>query len=143
VDLRVAGIREAGAALVGAPDGGGVGAPGVGREIEDVAVAAGGKDDGVGGRVTGDFAGDEIAGDDALGLAVDQDEVEHLLVGVQLHAPCRPCGTALSRRRGGAAGRSGRGRRTCGKPGRRRRNGWRAGRRIRGRRARPARRTGR
>ncbi len=80
MDLRVARVAEAGAALVGAPDGGGVGAPGVGREIEDVAVAAGGEDDGVG-RPAAQFAGDEIAGDDALGLAADHDQVGHLLVG--------------------------------------------------------------
>ena len=48
VNLRVAGIGEERAALVGAPDGGDVAALGVGGEIEDVAVAAGGQHDGVG-----------------------------------------------------------------------------------------------
>ena len=77
VDLGEAGIGEQRAALVGAPDGGGVGALGVGREIEDVAVAAGGEDDGVG-DVGLDLAGDQVARDDAARLAVDDDEVEHL-----------------------------------------------------------------
>ena len=85
VDLREAGVGEAGAALVGAPDGGGVGVARVGGEIEDVAVAAGGEHDGVG-RVAGDLAGDEVADDDALGVAVDHDEVEHLGVREHLHA---------------------------------------------------------
>src|SRR5690606_9197688 len=83
VDLRVAGVGEAGAALVGAPDGGGVGLAGVGREVEDVVVAAGGEDDGVAG-VTVELAGDEVAGDDALGHAVDHDEVNHLVLGDEL-----------------------------------------------------------
>ena len=41
VDLGKAGIGEQRAALVGAPDGGGIAAFGVGGEEEDVAVAAG------------------------------------------------------------------------------------------------------
>ena len=43
MDLREAGIGEQRAALVGAPDGRGVAAIGVGGEVEDVAVAAGGQ----------------------------------------------------------------------------------------------------
>jgi hypothetical protein len=34
--------------------------------------------------VAGDLAGDQVAGDDADGLAVDDDQLEHLGVGVQL-----------------------------------------------------------
>ena len=143
VNLRVAGIGEAGAALVGAPDGGGVGAARVGREIEDVAVAAGREHDGIG-AVAGDLAGDQVADDDALRVAVDDDEVEHLGVACAARRrPRRSCARAPSRRRAAAAGRSGRARRRCARPARRRRSGWRAGRRIRGRRARPARRIGR
>ena len=48
------------------------------REIEDVDVAAGAEDHRVG-RVRLDLAGDQVAGDDALGVAVDDDEVEHLV----------------------------------------------------------------
>ena len=47
MDLREAGIGEKCAALVGAPAGGDVAAFGVGGEIEDVAIAAGGENDGV------------------------------------------------------------------------------------------------
>ena len=77
VNLREAGIGEERAAFVRAPDGGGVRAFGVGGEVVDVAVAASGEDDGVG-EMHAELAGDEIAGDDAAGLAVDDDEVEHL-----------------------------------------------------------------
>ena len=55
VDLGEAGVGEVGAAPVRPPDGGGVGVLGVGRQVEDVAVAAGGQDDGVG-EVGGDLA---------------------------------------------------------------------------------------
>src|SRR6266481_2739118 len=44
MELREAGIAQEGALLVRAPDRGGVGALGVRRQIEDVAVAAAGDD---------------------------------------------------------------------------------------------------
>src|SRR5208282_2148513 len=77
VDLREARIGEESATLVSAPDGGGVAALGIGRKVKDVAVAAGGKDDGVG-HVDFDFAVVERAGDDAAGLSVDDNEVQHV-----------------------------------------------------------------
>ena len=83
VDLREAGIGEKGAALVGAPDGGGVAALGVGGKVEDVAIAAGGENDGVG-HVDFDFAVVEVASDDAAGLAVDDDQVEHFRARIHL-----------------------------------------------------------
>ena len=82
VDLRVAGVGKERSPLVRAPDGGHVGALGVGGEIVDVAVAARAQDDGVG-KVGGDGAGHQVAGDDAAGLAIDHDEVEHL--GARMH----------------------------------------------------------
>ena len=95
VDLRVARVRHAGAALVGAPDRGDVRAAGVGGEIEDIAVAARREHDGVG-RVAGDLTGHEVADDDALRLAIDDDEVEHLAVSVELDG----AGTDHARQRG-------------------------------------------
>ena len=82
VDLGEARVGEVGAAPVGPPDRGGVGVHGVGRQVEDVAVAAGGQHHRVG-EVGGDLAGDQVAGDDAAGPAVDHDEVEHL--GARVH----------------------------------------------------------
>ena len=81
MNLRVAGVRHEGSAFVGAEGGHDIAAHGIGREIENVSVSAGGEDDGVGGVGT-DFTGDEVADDDAFGLAVDDDEVEHLGAGV-------------------------------------------------------------
>ena len=82
VDLGVARVGEKRAFLVGAIGGGDVAAAGVGREIENVAVTAGREDHRIG-RMPDDFAGDEVARDDALGVAVDHDEVEHL--GLRKH----------------------------------------------------------
>ena len=84
MDLREARVGETGALLVGPPSGGRVGIAGVGREIEDVAVTARGEDDAVG-RMAGDRTRVEIADNDALGLPVDEDEVEHLGIVVHLH----------------------------------------------------------
>lgn len=83
VDLRETRVGEVRAAPVGTPDGGGVGVHGVRRQIEDVAVAAARQHDRVG-EVRVDLAGDQVARDDATGLAVDDDQVEHLGTGVQL-----------------------------------------------------------
>ncbi len=86
VDLGEARVGEVRAAPVRPPDRGGVGVLGVGGEVEDVAVAAGGEDDGVRG-VGADLAGDEVAGDDAAGPAVDDQQVQHLGARVDLHVP--------------------------------------------------------
>ena len=143
VDLRVAGVAEVGALAVRPPGRGDVAAHRVGRQEEDVAVAAGGQHDGV--REVGlDLAGDHVADDDAAGPAVDDDQLEHLVPGdTSRRCRRRSAAPAPGRRRSAAAGRSGRGRRRCGRPARRRRSGCRAGRRTRGRTARPGRRTGR
>ena len=85
MDLGVAGVGKEGAFAVSTPGGGHVAAHGVGGEVEDVAVAAGAEEDGVAG-VGFDFAGDEVAGDDALGVAVNGHEVEHFHAGVHLDA---------------------------------------------------------
>ena len=83
VDLRVAGVAEVGALAVRAPRRGDVAAHRVGGEEVDVAVAAAGEDHDV--REVGlDLAGDHVAGDDAAGLAVDDDHLEHLVPGERL-----------------------------------------------------------
>ncbi|CAB4960892.1 unannotated protein [freshwater metagenome] len=84
MDLRVTGVREVRPALRGLPGGGRVGAHRVRREVEGVGVAARGDDDAVGG-VALDRARDQVAGDDAAGDAVDQDDVEHLVAVVDRH----------------------------------------------------------
>ena len=62
---------------MGPPRRGDVARHGVGREEEDVAVAAGGQHDGVAG-VGADLAGQQVAGDDAGAAAVDDDDVDEL-----------------------------------------------------------------
>ena len=84
MNLRVARIAKTGPALVGAPTGRDVRAAGVGGQIVDVTVPAGRQNDRIG-AVPGDFAGLQIADDDALGMAVDHHQVQHLGVGVGLH----------------------------------------------------------
>ena len=132
VDLREARVGEPGPALVRPPGRRDVAAHGVGRAEVDVAVAAGGEDDRVGG-VALDLAGDEVADDHAPGASVDDDDVEQLVPRVDVGGPLRrPAAGAPGRRRAEAAGRSGRGSRTCARRGRRRTSGWPASRRTRG-----------
>lgn len=68
------------------PDRGRVGVHGVGRQVEDVAVAAGGEDDGVR-EVRVDLPGDQVPGHDAARPPVDDDQVQHLGARVHLHVP--------------------------------------------------------
>ncbi|GAB3957938.1 hypothetical protein GCM10027614_74380 [Micromonospora vulcania] len=84
MDLRVAGVGEVRALAVRAPGGGDVAALGVGGEVEDVAVAAGGEHHGVG-HLGADLAGDQVPDHDAPGLAVHDDQLQHLVPGVHLH----------------------------------------------------------
>lgn len=84
MDLRVARIAEASAALVCAPDGRDVRAARVGGEVVNVAVAAGREHDRVA-VVPGDLAGLKVTDNDALRMAVHDHEIEHLGVRVGLH----------------------------------------------------------
>ena len=77
VNLRKARIREGGPLAVRAPDGGRVAALGVRTQVEDVPVPAGRQNHGMT-RVGADLSGDEVAHDNAPGVAVDNDHVEHL-----------------------------------------------------------------
>ena len=83
MNLRVARVREEGAALVRPPRRGDVRVHRVGREVVRRTVAAGAEQHRVGG-VAFDRPGREIPADDAAGLAVDDDQVEHLAVGERL-----------------------------------------------------------
>ena len=86
MNLRETRVRETSALLVGPPRRRGVGVAGIGREIEDIAVTAGGHDHTIGG-MAGDFTRDEITHDDALGLSIDEHELEHFGVVVHFHRP--------------------------------------------------------
>src|ERR1700722_14695187 len=84
MDLGIARVGKECSTLVSAPDGSHIGALGIGGEIVDVAIAAGAQDDRVG-KVGGDGAGDQVTGDDAASLSVDDDEVEHLRARMHSH----------------------------------------------------------
>jgi len=85
VYLDEAGVSHVGAAAHGFPCGGHVGAHGIGREVVDIAVAAGGEDDGVG-AVAFELAGEEVADDDTTGLAVDEYDIDEFVAVV--HGDC-------------------------------------------------------
>ena len=84
MDLGVAGIGKGGTTLVGAPGRGDIAATGIGGEVEDIAIAAGTEQHGIGCMAL-DFSRDEVAGDDPLGMPIDENKVEHLRVLVHLH----------------------------------------------------------
>ena len=77
------GFANSAPALVSAPGGGHVRVHRVGGQVVGRAVAAGRQQHGVGG-VALDFAGREVAADDAARLAVDDDDVEHFAAREQL-----------------------------------------------------------
>ena len=85
MNLRVAGVGEEGAALVGAAGGRDVAVHGVGGQVEDRPIAARGQHDRVADERF-DLARYKIPRDDAARLAVDDDEVEHLGARVHGHA---------------------------------------------------------
>ena len=84
VDLREAWVCEAGAALVALERRRHAAALRVCGKVEHVAVAARAQQNRVGG-IPLDLAGDEVADDDALGVPVHEDEVEHFAARVHLH----------------------------------------------------------
>ena len=53
------------------------------REVENVAVTAARQNDRVG-RVACDLAGEEVSSDDAFGVSIDEDQVEHLVAGMHV-----------------------------------------------------------
>src|ERR1044071_5473324 len=76
MNLRETGITEEGAPFVGAIRGGDIATARVGRKKENVAVTAGRKNNGIAGERI-DLARTKIAGDDSLGVTVDQNEIKH------------------------------------------------------------------
>ena len=83
MNLRVAWIRKAGAALVGTVGCCHVAAHRIGGEVEDIAVPTGRKDNRVGDMAC-DFSGQEVPRDNALGVPVYEDQVHHLVAGVHV-----------------------------------------------------------
>src|SRR6266536_6015605 len=82
MNLGEAGITEERATFVSAIGGGDVAAARVGRKKKNIAVTPGSENYGVA-REGLDFPCTKIAGDDALGMTVNQNKVEHL--GLRKH----------------------------------------------------------
>ena len=80
MDLREAGVGEAGAALVGRPGGGDIAGGGVGGKIKNIGVAAGAQKYGMAG-VRLEFPGQQIADGQAAGLAVLHHDIHHFAAG--------------------------------------------------------------
>ncbi len=86
VNLRIAGIAEGRAFLIGTPDRGSVGTLRVGRQIVELAIAARRQNHSIGGEGV-DLAIDQIARDDAARTTIHQHEFQHFVPGVQRHLP--------------------------------------------------------
>ena len=84
MNLREAGVREKRTFFVSAISGGDIATACVGREIKNVAVAASREHDRVG-RVLVDLSRDQIPRDDALGMSIDNHQVEHFGLWIHLH----------------------------------------------------------
>src|SRR5437870_13411723 len=82
MNLGEAGITEERATFVSAIGGGDVATARVGRKKKNISVTAGRENYSVAGESI-DFAGAQIAGDDPLGMTVNQNKVEHL--GLRKH----------------------------------------------------------
>jgi hypothetical protein len=77
MNLGVTWVCHEGPAFVGTEGGHHITPHGVGGEIENVSVATSCQNDSVCG-MSGDFTSGKIANNDALGVALDDDKVEHL-----------------------------------------------------------------
>src|SRR5215831_20298623 len=76
MNLSETGITEDRAPFVSPIGGGDIATARVGRKKENVAVTAGGKNNGIAGeRIY--LAGAEVARNNSLGVAVDQNEIKH------------------------------------------------------------------
>ena len=84
MDLREAWIGKERPFFVGAIRRRDIAAARICRKIEDVAISTGREHDGVA-HMSLDFSGDETARNDALGVAIDQNEVEHLRLRKHSH----------------------------------------------------------
>jgi hypothetical protein len=88
MNLGEAGVPEECSLFVGAIRRGDVAAARISREIKNISIAARSENYGVP-RVRVDFASDQIARDDSFGVAVDQNEIQHLGLREHLDGPSR------------------------------------------------------
>ena len=84
MDLREARIGEERTTTIRTVGRGHVATHRVGREVKSVPVASARQDHRIS-RVGLDFPGHHVAGDDSLSVAVDQDEIEHLVARMHFY----------------------------------------------------------
>ena len=84
VDLHIAGVGEGGAFAVAHPCRAAVAVHGVGGEVIEVAIAAGGEHHGMS-SIAFQVAGDEVADDDASGATVNHHQVHHFAALVEFY----------------------------------------------------------
>ena len=87
MDLREAGIGEECTPLIALKGCGAVGIHGVGGKEIGISISSGSDDNSVCTEAL-EPSGDEVAGDDTLGLTVYQHEVEHLVARITLDGTC-------------------------------------------------------
>jgi len=86
MNLSISRVGEVGTFLVNLDGGGSVGTHGVGRQEEGIAVASGTDNNGMSGEAF-NFTGNQVTSDDAARLAIDDDQVEHFIAGIQFDRP--------------------------------------------------------
>ena len=86
MNLHVRRIRHVSALAVALDGSRTVAAHGVGRQKVGVSVTAGGNHNGIG-REAFQLTGDEVLGDDAPCMTVYDDDILHLVAGIELHLP--------------------------------------------------------
>jgi hypothetical protein len=85
MDLRVAGIGKVGTLAVSPPSGRDVATHGIGGKVKDISVTAGAKKHRVSPCMSFDLSGHEVAGDDAFGMSIDDDDFQHFRASVHFH----------------------------------------------------------
>jgi hypothetical protein len=88
MDLNETRVREECASLMRSPGRSDITALRVGREVKNIAVAAGSKNHRIC-SVGTDLARYEITNHDSFGMSVDQYQVEHFSPGMHFHRRCR------------------------------------------------------
>jgi hypothetical protein len=78
VNLRKAGVTESGTTLVSAPSGSHIASHRIRGQEEHVTITTGAEHNGVSG-MTFQFAGDQIASNNAASFTIDYDYIKHLV----------------------------------------------------------------
>src|SRR5882724_779553 len=84
MDLREAGIAEISAFFMGLPGCRYITAHGIRGQVEYITISAAAEQDGMA-EMSFQLTGDQVAGNDAPGLPIDKDGIQHLVTGVHFY----------------------------------------------------------